>query len=119
MTKAQWGRTMRIQRKWLLGGVAAVIVALAGTGLVIANGNDTDTPLKGTALEQATQAALEYTGGGAVLETEVDDDGAAYGVEIRRDDGSVVEVQLDDSFQVIGQEIDHDGAADDDAGADR
>jgi hypothetical protein len=56
-----------------------------------------------------------------VLETEVGDDGAAYGVEIRLDDGSVVEVALDANFEVIGDAADdddasgsdHDGAGDD------
>ena len=45
-----------------------------------------------------------------VVETETGDDGAAYGVEVRLDDGSVVEVNLDASFQVIGQEADDDGS---------
>jgi len=42
----------------------------------------------------------------------VGDDGAAYGVEVRRDDGSVVEVSLDANFHVIGNSADDDGAGD-------
>lgn len=53
---------------------------------------------------------------GEVIETETGDDGAAYGVEVRKDDGSVVEVNLDESFEVIGTEADDDGS--DDPGAD-
>jgi hypothetical protein len=45
-----------------------------------------------------------------VVETEIGDDGAAYGVEVRLDDGSVVEVNLDAEFNVIGSEADDDGA---------
>jgi hypothetical protein len=43
-----------------------------------------------------------------VLETEAGDDGAAYGVEIRLDDGRQVEVILDESFRVVGREADED-----------
>ena len=96
--------------------IAAAIVALAviggGTGIAIATGLGDDEPLTGSTLDQATAAALEHTGGGTVIETEVGDGGAAYGVEVRLDDGSVVEVALDANFNVIGQESDDDGAND-------
>jgi hypothetical protein len=95
------------------GLIAVLAVAGAATGAVIASGvGDDDEPLTGSTLEQATAAALEHTGGGTVIETETGDDGAAYGVEVRLDDGSVVEVNLDESFNVIGQEIDDDGPND-------
>ena len=42
------------------------------------------------------------------------DDGSAYGVEIRLEDGSVVEVNLDSSFEVIGSSADDDGAGGED-----
>ena len=102
--------------KWIAGGVLALAIVAGGAGLAIAGGTDDDQPLTGTDLDRATQAALEHTGGGTVIETGVGDDGAAYGVEIRRDDGSVVEVQLDESFNVIGDEADDDGATGDDDG---
>jgi len=63
-------------------------------------------------------AALEHTGGGTVVETEAGDDGAAYGVEIRLEDGRVVEVNLDQDFNVIGDEADDDGANDQDGSGD-
>jgi hypothetical protein len=99
------------RKKWIAGCAVALVVIGGGTGIAIATGvGDDDAPLTGSALEQATAAALEHTGGGTVIETEVGDGGAAYGVEIRLDDGSVVEVGLDENFQVIGQESDEDGA---------
>lgn len=103
---------MNTRTRWMAGGVLAAVIALGGVGLAIANGgdSDTDTPLSGNALERAKEAALRHTGGGTVIETEVGDGGAAYGVEIRLDDGSVVEVHLDADFKVIGQESDDDGA---------
>ena len=42
------------------------------------------------------------------------DDGAAYSVEVRLDDGQQVEVNLDSDFNVIGSEPDDDGAGDED-----
>ena len=106
---------MDTKRRWIAGGALAVLVLVAGTGLAIANAGDDDRPLTGSALDQATAAALEHTGGGTVIETEVGGDGAAYGVEIRLEDGRVVEVALDSSFEVIGDEADDDGADGEDA----
>jgi uncharacterized membrane protein YkoI len=85
--------------------------------MVLGGGSDTDTPLTGSNLDRASAAALAHTGGGTVLETEIGDDGAAYGVEIRLDDGSVVEVSLDASFAVIDSTVDDDGPGGD-AGSD-
>lgn len=73
-----------------------------------AEGADSDQPLGGSDRQRAEAAALEYTGGGTVTETEVGDGGAAYGVEILRDDGSQIEVHLDENFVVIGTEPDDD-----------
>ena len=99
------------RKKWIVGGALALLVIGGGTGVAIATGVvGDDTPLTGSDLENATQAALEHTGGGSVIETEVGDGGAAYGVEVRLDDGRVVEVELDENFDVIGQESDDDGA---------
>lgn len=109
---------MDVKHRWIAGGAIALAVVGGGAGLAIANAGDDDRPLAGTALEQATAAALAHTGGGTVIETEVGDDGAAYGVEVRLDDGSEVEVALDDRFRVIGEEADDDGAgAEDEDGA--
>jgi uncharacterized membrane protein YkoI len=60
----------------------------------------------GSALDKASAAALEHTGGGQVTDTEVGDEESYYEVEITRDDGSQVDVQLDRSFQVVGDEAD-------------
>jgi hypothetical protein len=97
--------------RWIGGGALAVALIGAGTGVAIATGGGDDRPLAGSALEKATAAALQHTGGGSVIETEAGD-GAAYGVEIRLADGRVVEVGLDANFEVIGQESDDDGSAD-------
>jgi hypothetical protein len=104
------------KRLYLAAGLLTALAIIGGgVGFAVAGGiGDDDQPLAGTALERATAAALEYTGGGTVIETEVGDDGAAYSVEVRLDDGSVVEVNLDQGFNVIGQEADDDGPGDKD-----
>jgi hypothetical protein len=104
----------------MAGGALSVAVVIgAGGAVAIAAGpaapgpdTDSDAPLTGRALEQVTAAALAHTGGGSVTGTEVGDDGAAYGVEIRRPDGRHVEVDLDAAFVVVGEEAD-DGPDDD------
>jgi uncharacterized membrane protein YkoI len=100
--------------------LAALVLAVGAisAGFAIAAGGDDDKPLTGSNLQKATAAALVHTGGGTVVETEVGDDGAAYGVEVRLDDGRVVEVNLDENFDVVGQENDDDGAGDRDDGPD-
>jgi hypothetical protein len=100
--------------RWIAAGALALALIGGGTAIAVATGGDDDKPLRGSDLDRATAAALAYTGGGTVIETETGDDGAAYGVEIRLDDGSVVEVNLDSNFQVYGQEADDDGANDQD-----
>ena len=102
------------RKGWTIAGVALVFAVIAGgAGIVVATGGDDDQPITGPALDKAIEAALEHTGGGTVTETEVGDDGTAYGVEVRLDDGSQVEVNLDENFNVIGQDAD-DGAGDHD-----
>jgi uncharacterized membrane protein YkoI len=108
-----------MRRRFVL--LAALVLALGAlsAGIAIAAGSgDDDKPLTGSALERATAAALEHTGGGVVTETEVGDDGAAYGVEVRLDDGRQVEVNLDENFNVIGQAADDDGPNDKDGPTD-
>jgi hypothetical protein len=90
--------------------IAGLGVIGLGAGVGVAASGDDDKPLRGQDYDRASAAAIEHVGGGTVIETEVGDDGAAYGVEIRLDDGSVVEVQLDQNFTVTGTEADDDSA---------
>jgi uncharacterized membrane protein YkoI len=92
---------MRRTRMKILAGVV-LLAALVGGGATWAAARDDDKPLAGSAREKAIAAALAHTGGGTVTETEVGDDGAAYGVEIRLANGTQVEVELDENFHVIG-----------------
>lgn len=93
--------------KLIAGSILALAVIGGGSGAALATRAD-DKPLTGRTLERASSAALEHTGGGTVVETEVGDDGSAFGVEVRLSTGKQVEVNLNDSFEVIGQEADED-----------
>ena len=101
-----------MKRKLALIAAVVLVIAAVSAGFAIAAGGGDEQPLTGSDLEKATAAALAHTGGGTVVETESGDDGAAYSVEVRLDDGSQVEVNLDGNFEVIGQEADDDGAGD-------
>lgn len=102
---------MKNSKRWIIVGALSVAAVAGGASIAIAGGADSDQELTGTSLDRATQAALAHTNGGTVIESEVGDDGAAYGVEVRLDDGRVVEVNLDADFTVIGQESDDDSAS--------
>ncbi len=92
--------------------VAAALVVGAGAasgGVAIAAGGDddgTDSPITGSALDHASAAALEHTGGGRVTGTEVGDEESYYEVEVTLDGDRQVDVQLDKSFNVVSSEGD-------------
>ena len=96
----------------LVGGIVAVAAA-AGTGAAIASSDDAEQPITGDALVRASEVALDYTGGGAVTETEVGDEDSYYEVEVTMDDGRQIDVQLDEQFNVVGEEVDGPGDEED------
>jgi uncharacterized membrane protein YkoI len=96
--------------KMAIGVTAVAVVIAGGTAAATVSGSESDAPLTGSTREQAIAAALAHVGGGTILRTEVGDDGAAYGVEIRLTDGSAVEVKLDERFKVVTTEADDDGS---------
>ena len=98
-----------MKRKFVV--VTALVVgagAISGGAAVAAGGDDdaNETPITGSALDRASAAALEHTGGGKVTGTEVGDEESYYEVEVTLD-GREVDVQLDKSFKVVGSEGDH------------
>jgi uncharacterized membrane protein YkoI len=105
-----------ITRKVVVIAALVVGIGAAGGGAALAAGGDddgTETPITGSALEQAKAAALDHTGQGRVTDTEVGDEESYYEVEVTLDDGSQVDVQLDKSFNVVGSEGDRDGSHED------
>ena len=110
---------MERKTRWIAAGAAGVAVVAAGAGVAAASGvgDDDESPITGSALDKASAAALEETGGGRVTETEVGDEESYYEVEVTLEDGSQVDVQLDKSFTVVSSSADHEDSGEDD-GAD-
>jgi hypothetical protein len=78
-------------------------VLAVGTGVAVAQPDDGDgPPITGDALAQASQAALAFTGGGTVTQTEVGDEESYYQVEVTLADGKQTDVNLDPQFRVVG-----------------
>ena len=109
---------MKRATKVMIAAAAIGGVAVAGTGWAMAGNplddDATDTAISGPALERASRAALDHTGGGQVTETEVGDEESYYEVEVTLEDGSQVDVQLDEDFAVVGEEADDDTTEDED-----
>jgi len=94
---------MNRKTKVALAGAALIVATGATAGIATASGgDDSETPITGNALQQASDAALESTGGGKVTDTEVGDEESYYEVEVTLDNGDEVDVQLDENFQVVG-----------------
>jgi hypothetical protein len=101
----------------LITGTVIAAVAVGGVAIAGAAGGDDDRgerPIAGNALDRATAAALDHTGGGRVTETEAGDEESYYEVEVTRADGSQFDVQLDRDFEVVGSEGDDDRGGEDD-----
>lgn len=99
----------------LMAGVATLAVTAGGVGVAVAGGgDDAEAPIRASALEKASAAALEYTGGGRVTDTETGDEESFYEVEVTREDGGQVDVQLDRDFDVVGDEADNESERGDD-----
>ena len=101
-------RTIRIA----VAAVAAVAgLTAAGVAAVNASTSDDndieiDTPITGTDLQKASDAALAATGQGRVTGTEVGDEESYYEIEVTLDNGTEVDVQLDKDFKVVSSEAD-------------
>ncbi len=99
---------MRTRTKALVVTAGVLIAVLAAGAASAAGGSsdDTETPISGSALDRATQAALAHAGDGRVTETEVGDEDSYYEVEVTLSDGRQVDVQLDADFHVVGSTAD-------------
>jgi uncharacterized membrane protein YkoI len=111
------------RRKKIIAIGASVLALGAGgaaiasaTGVVGEDDDETETPITGSALEQAEAAALAETGEGTVSGTEVGDEESMYEVEVTLDNGDERDVQLDENFNVVGGETDAAGEEEGEAG---
>ena len=105
---------MNTRTKLLISGATVVVLSAAGTGAALSSDDDdgTEVPITGVALEKASVAALAFTGGGTVTETEEGDEESYYEVEVLKPDGTSVDVQLDEQFNVVDATSDDDSVDD-------
>lgn len=95
-----------------VGGALTGVILLLGGALTAGAStsqtepDETDVPITGSALSEASAAALTSTGEGSVTGTEVGDEESYYEVEVTLDNGTEVDVQLDESFTVVASEPD-------------
>ncbi len=90
-------------------GVAQEVTISAQTGEVLSVKEDEevkDVPIIGTALEQASAAALAHIGEGRVTDSEIGDEEGYYEIEIRLNNGREADVHLDEKFKVLSTEYD-------------
>ena len=106
-------------KKLITAGAALAALALGGAAIAGATGggddDGTERAIEGSALERASAAALEHTGGGTVSGTEVGDEEGYYEVEVTRDGGGQVDVHLNRDFEVLTTADDSDDGGEDDA----
>jgi len=103
--------------KIVIGTAAAAViagVAAAGVAGAADSGSDdvadvADVSISGTDLGRASEAALAETGGGEVVDSEVEDEENGYEVEVNLDDGRQIEVQLDADFAVVSSDENEEG----------
>jgi uncharacterized membrane protein YkoI len=105
---------MNRRMKIVIGATAAVVLAgMAAAGVATAadSGGDgsPDVAITGTDLSRASEAALAETGGGEVVDSEVEDEENGYEVEVNLDDGRQIEVQLDANFAVVSSDVNDEG----------
>jgi uncharacterized membrane protein YkoI len=107
---------METRKKIAIGAATVFAAAATAAGIAVAGGgDDSEAPIKGSALDKASAAALDETGGGTVSDTEVGDEESYYEVEVTLDDGTQTDVQVNRAFEVVGSESD--GADDEEPGA--
>jgi len=104
---------MQKRTKLILATGLVISGVVGGAGAVMATSAEEDAPLTGESRDRAVASAKAHVGEGEVTDTEMGDDGAAYGVEILKADGKQVEVNLDKDYRVTGTEDDDDGPNDD------
>ena len=97
----------RTKRIAIAAAVSVAALTTAGVAAVNAStSDDTDTPITGTDLQTASDAALAAAGQGRVTGTEIGDEESYYEVEVTLDDGTEIDVQLDADFHIVDGKAD-------------
>ncbi len=96
-----------MKKLYILTLAALVFLGVVGVAQAvnlssITETRETEDTIAGDAHTAALHAALLYTQGGRVTDTEVDDEESYYEVEVTLDNGDEVDVQLNEEFEVVG-----------------
>jgi len=92
------------RKRVILPTIAAVAVIGVGGTVWTAAASD---EVQGTDRDRVGAAAVEAAGGGTAVDVETSDDqGEAYEVEVRMDDGTEVDITLDQDLNVISKDAD-------------
>ncbi|NYI99314.1 putative membrane protein YkoI [Nocardioides thalensis] len=103
-------------KRVLLPAIATIAVLGVGATVWTATADDN---LEGDARDRVAAAAVEAAGGGEAVDVETSDDqGAAYEVEVRREDGTELDVSLDENLDVVRQDEEGDDDGDESGDAD-
>lgn len=83
-------------------GIAAGVLALGGGTALAFSGASDSNQLTGPAADQVRTAAVSAVPGGRAGEVRAETgNGAAYGVDVARSDGSTLQVNLDRNYHVL------------------
>jgi hypothetical protein len=107
---------VRIRRRYLIIGGAALALAGAGVGTGVALVGDGDEAVSGPQAERARAAATAAVAGRAGAVERDGEDGAVWEVEVTRPDGSTVDVRLNGRLQVLRSQPEREGSDGGDSG---
>jgi predicted regulator of Ras-like GTPase activity (Roadblock/LC7/MglB family) len=94
---------MKMKRRYIAVGGAALALSAAGVGVAVAGGESGDAKeqVSGPGADRARAAALAAHPGTANSVERDSENGATWEVEITGDDGKTVDVRLDENYKVV------------------
>jgi uncharacterized membrane protein YkoI len=94
---------MKMKRRYIAVGGAALALSAAGVGVAVAGGESADAKeqVSGPGADRARAAALAAHPGTANSVERDSENGATWEVEITGDDGKTVDVRLDENYKVV------------------
>ena len=100
---------MRLKRRTMIAGGAALALAAGGAGAAVAvgGGDDGEGGVSGPGADRARDAALALYPGARANSVERDgENGATWEVEVTESDGDTIDVRLDENLKLVVAEGD-------------
>jgi hypothetical protein len=94
---------MKIERKHIAVGAAALALSAAGVGVAVAGGESEEAgeQVSGPGADRAREAALAHHPGTANAVERDSENGGTWEVEVTGEDGRTVDVRLDEEYEVV------------------